>query len=128
MTTWPHDTPGAGPLTEQDVEAAIRASWPPRRAAAPCATCRTVKACPAPQACQQPDNSAPQPDRLVRAYNALRKAVRWPYIAALKWQRQCLREDRELYELNGAGLDYLADSRQQEQALTERIKKLEADQ
>lgn len=128
MTTWPHDTPGAGPLTEQDLEAAIRASWPPRRAAAPCATCRTVKACPAPQACQQPDNSAPQPDRLVRAYNALRKAVRWPYIAALKWQRQCLREDRELYEQSGAGLDYLADSRQQEEALTERIKKLEADQ
>lgn len=128
MTLWPHDTPGAGKLTEQDLEAAIRASWPPRRAAAPCATCRTVKACPAPQACQQPDTSQPQPDGLVRAYNALRKAVRWPYIAALKWQRQCLREDREIYELNGAGLDYLANSRTQEEALTERIKKLESDQ
>lgn len=31
MTTWPHDTPSAGKLTEQDLEAAIRASWPPRR-------------------------------------------------------------------------------------------------
>jgi hypothetical protein len=128
MTTWPHDTPSAGKLTEQDLEAAIRASWPPRRAAAPCATCRTAKACPVPQSCLQPDNSQPKPDGLVRAYNALRKAVRWPYIAALKWQRQCLREDREIYELSGAGLDYLANSREQEQALSERIKKLEADQ
>jgi hypothetical protein len=128
MTTWPHDPPSAGKLTEQDLEAAIRASWPPRRAAAPCATCRTAKACPAPQSCLQPDTSQPKPDGLVRAYNALRKAVRWPYIAALKWQRQCLREDREIYELSGAGRDYLANSRDQEQALNERIKKLEADQ
>lgn len=128
MTTWPHDTPGAGLLSEQDIEDAIRASWPPRRVEPPCQACGSLPACPAPQACQQPDNTPPQPDGLVRAYNALRRWVRWPYIAALKWQRQCVREDRELYEQSGAGLDYLADSRQQEEALTERINTLEADQ
>lgn len=28
MTTWPHDTPGAGPLSERDLELAIFRSWP----------------------------------------------------------------------------------------------------
>ena len=55
-----NDTPGAGPLTESDLDAAIRESWPPRRASFPACTAQACHqgstACPCPDACRLYDD------------------------------------------------------------------------
>lgn len=68
MNLWPHtDTPGAGPLSTSDLDAAC---WRKRQivqtleqrravdemAGVACASCGNLEACPTPQACHQPEN------------------------------------------------------------------------
>jgi hypothetical protein len=54
-----NDTPGAGPLTESDLDAAIRDSWPPLRDSFPACTadacCHGRVPCPTPEDCRLDD-------------------------------------------------------------------------
>ena len=60
-----NDTPSRGQLQESDLDAAIRESWPPRRASFPACTAqachqgRTV--CPCPEACRRPESEQRSP-------------------------------------------------------------------
>lgn len=115
MSTWPHspDTAPGRLCREADLDRAMH-----RKA---CATCAGT--CNAPQACEQPEHH--KPDRLVRAWNALRRLVLRPRLALLRWQLDCVRDERERYdELGWASPVFLRNCFQQELRLAARIREL----
>ena len=112
--SWPHDTVAPGRRCRaHDLNRAMQ-----RKA---CGTCSG--ACSAPQACEQPDHH--KPDRLVRIWNALRLLVLRPRLALLRWQLDCMRDERERYdELGWASPVFLRNCFQQEMELMARIREL----
>lgn len=114
--SWPH-TPDTAPgrlCRAHDLDRAMK-----RKA---CGTCGG--GCSAPQACEQPDPI--QPPRGVRWFNALRRLVLRPRLALLRWQLDCVRDERERYDgLGWASPVYLRNALLQEMQLMTRIRELE---
>lgn len=132
---WPHeDLPGAGRLDEHELDAAC---WRKRSVILTQQQCAAVDEtaglcgvcggeCATPQACEQPEPF--QPPRAVRWFNALRRLVLRPRLALLRWQLDCVRDERERYdELGWASPVYLRNCLQQELELMARIRELETD-
>lgn len=112
--SWPHDTIAPGrPCRERDLDRLMQRK--------DCGMCGGV--CSAPQACEQPDPI--QPPRSVLWFNAVRRLVLRPYLALLRWQLDCVRDERERYDsLGWASPVYLRNSYQQELDLCARIRDL----
>jgi hypothetical protein len=136
VSTWPYTPDTApGPLAESDLDAAV---WRKRaviqtreqRAAVDetaglCGHCGDE--CKTPQACHRPESSRPRHDWPVRVWNAARLLVLRPRLALLRWQLECVQDERLRYEgLGWASPAFTRNCLQQEADLMRRISRLES--